>query len=120
MRISDWSSDVCSSDLRILNWYSQPSNHALPRAGLQTPNAWGVQDLHALVWEWTDDFSSLLVSCENGVQGEPDDLQSCGARALAMVDREDYAVPMRGPLRSSFDAGSTTANMGFHWTRDTR
>src|SRR3546814_16901875 len=34
---------------RILNWYSQPSNHALPRAGLQTPNAWGVQDLHGLV-----------------------------------------------------------------------
>src|SRR3546814_12893008 len=83
MRISDWSSDVCSSDLRILNWYSQPSNHALPRAGLQTPNAWGVQDLHGLVWEWTDDFSSLLVSSDNRVQGDADDLKFCGAGALS-------------------------------------
>src|SRR3546814_765428 len=120
MRISDWSSDVCSSDLRILNWYSQPSNHALPRAGLQTPNAWGVQDLHGLVWEWTDDFSSLLVSRDNRVQGDADNLKFCGAGALSMDDRENYAVLMRVAMLSSLDAGNTTANLGFRCARDVK
>src|SRR3970040_918623 len=39
---------------RILSWYSRPSSKALPRAGLQTSHPYGVQDLHGLVWEWTD------------------------------------------------------------------
>lgn len=103
---------------RILNWYSQPSNHALPRAGLQTPNAWGVQDLHGLVWEWTDDFSSLLVSSDSRVQGDADNFQFCGAGALSMDDRENYAVLMRVAMLSSLDAGDTTANLGFRCARD--
>ncbi|MFC3717032.1 formylglycine-generating enzyme family protein [Luteimonas soli] len=105
---------------RILNWYSQPSNHALPRAGLQTPNAWGVQDLHGLVWEWTDDFSSLLVSSDNRVQGDADKLKFCGAGALSMDDRENYAVLMRVAMLSSLDAVDTTANLGFRCARDVK
>lgn len=105
---------------RILNWYSQPSNHALPRAGLQTPNAWGVQDLHGLVWEWTDDFSSLLVSSDNRVQGDADNFKFCGAGALSMDDRENYAVLMRVAMLSSLDAGNTTGNLGFRCARDVK
>src|SRR3546814_15118451 len=30
MRISDWSSDVCSSDLMLVFWYSQSSNISPP------------------------------------------------------------------------------------------
>lgn len=105
---------------RILGWYSQPSNHALPRAGLQTPNAWGVQDLHGLVWEWTDDFSSLLVSSDNRVQGDADNFKFCGAGALSMDDRENYAVLMRVAMLSSLDAGNTTANLGFRCARDVK
>ncbi len=105
---------------RILAWYSQPSNHALPRAGLQAPNAWGVQDLHGLVWEWTDDFSSLLVSGDNRVQGDADKLKFCGAGALSMDDRENYAVLMRVAMLSSLEARDTTANLGFRCARDVK
>ncbi len=103
---------------RILGWYSKPSNHALPRAGLQAPNAWGVQDLHGLVWEWTDDFSSLLVSGDNRMQGDADKFKFCGAGALSMDDRDNYAVLMRVAMLSSLDARDTTANLGFRCARD--
>ena len=103
---------------RILAWYSKPSSAALPRAGLQAPNAWGVQDMHGLVWEWTDDFSSLLVSGDNRMQGDADKFKFCGAGALSMDDRENYAVLMRVAMLSSLEAQGTTANLGFRCARD--
>ena len=103
---------------RILRWYSRPSNQALPRAGLQTPNAYGVQDLHGLVWEWTEDFSSLLVSADNRDQGDADNAKFCGAGALSMNDRDNYAVLMRVAMLSSLDAEDTTTNMGFRCAKD--
>ena len=98
---------------RILGWYSRPSNTALPRVGLQAPNAWGVQDLHGLVWEWTEDASSLLVDGDSRNQGDPDNAKFCGAGALSMDDRENYAVMMRVAMLSSLDGDDATANMGF-------
>ena len=102
---------------RILGWYARPSNVTLPRVGLQLPNAYGVQDLHGLVWEWTDDASSLLVDGDNRTQGDPDRGKFCGAGALSMGDREDYAVMMRVAMLSSLEARDTTANMGFRCAR---
>ena len=103
---------------RILRWYSRPSNQALPRTGLQTPNAYGVQDLHGLVWEWTEDFSSLLVAADNRNQGDADNAKFCGAGALSMDDRDNYAVLMRVAMLSSLDAEDTTANLGFRCAKD--
>ena len=105
---------------RILSWYSRPSSGSLPRAGLQPANAYGVQDLHGLVWEWTDDFSSLLVSEDNRAQDDSDRTRFCGAGALAMNDRENYAVLMRVALLSSLQASDTTANLGFRCARSVR
>lgn len=98
---------------RILSWYSRPSSKALPRAGLQPANVYGVQDLHGLVWEWPDDFSALLVDADNRNQGDADNTKFCGAGALSMDDRENYAVLMRVAMLSSLDSDDTTANLGF-------
>ncbi|MUV15770.1 formylglycine-generating enzyme family protein [Noviluteimonas gilva] len=105
---------------RILAWYARPSTQALPRAGLQAPNAYGVQDLHGLVWEWTDDFASLLVSGDNRNQGDADRQKFCGAGALSMDDRDNYAVLMRVAMLSSLDAHDATANLGFRCARGVR
>ncbi|MEO6139100.1 MAG: formylglycine-generating enzyme family protein [Luteimonas sp.] len=103
---------------RILGWYSRPSNQPLPRAGLQAPNVYGVQDLHGLIWEWTDDFSALLVSSDNRGQDDSDKTKFCGAGALSMNDRENYAVLMRVAMLSSLEARDTTTNLGFRCARD--
>lgn len=103
---------------RILAWYSTPSRQALPRAGLQTPNVYGIQDLHGLVWEWTGDFSSLLVATDDRTQRSADTAKFCGAGGLAMDDREHYAVLMRVAMLSSLEGRDTTANLGFRCARD--
>ncbi len=102
---------------RILTWYSRPSNEGLPRAGLQAANAYGVHDLHGLVWEWTDDHASMLVDADNRKQGDPETARFCGAGALSMDDRENYAVLMRVAMLSSLQASDATANMGFRCAR---
>ena len=103
---------------RILGWYARPSNSALPRAGLQAANAYGVQDLHGLVWEWTGDYSSLMIASDNRNQGDADRLKFCGAGALSMDDRENYAVLMRVAMLSSLQGRDTTANLGFRCARN--
>ena len=90
------------------------------------PNAYGVQDLHGLVWEWTDDYSSLLVSADNRDQGDPDNAEVLRRRRavdgrpreLRGADARGDAVLARGrrrhrqprlPLRQERDHESTCA-----------
>ncbi|RMH90925.1 formylglycine-generating enzyme family protein [Lysobacter pythonis] len=98
---------------RILHWYSRSSNAPLARVGLQNANVYGVRDLHGLVWEWTGDASSLLVDVDNRKQGDADKAKFCGAGALSMRDRNNYAVLMRVAMLSSLTADDVTANLGF-------
>lgn len=105
---------------RILAWYSRPSNAALPRVGLQAPDVYGVHDMHGLVWEWTEDYSALLVDGDNRKQGDADKSKFCGAGALSMDDRENYAVLMRVAMLSSLNGADATANMGFRCARSAK
>lgn len=105
---------------RILRWYARPSSRALPRAGAQAANAYGVQDLHGVVWEWTDDYSALLVSPDNRNQGDPDRNMFCGAGALSIGDRDNYAVLMRVAMLSSLGGSDTTMSLGFRCVREVR
>lgn len=105
---------------RILAWYTRPSGKALARIGQSPANVYGVRDVHGLVWEWTDDFSSLLVSGDNRNQGDADKTKFCGAGALSMDDRENYAVLMRIAMLSSLEGSDTTANLGFRCARSSR
>ena len=97
---------------RILSWYSHPSNAPLAAVG-GPANVYGVRDLHGLVWEWVDDFNALLVASDSRDQNDPDRLKFCGAGALNLRDRDNYAVLMRVALLSSLKAADTTANLGF-------
>lgn len=98
---------------RILDWYSQPTTHPLARVGLGPANYYGVQDLHGLVWEWVEDFNALIVSGDSREQGDPDKLKFCGAGALSLKDRENYAVLMRIAFLSALEARSTAHTLGF-------
>ena len=103
---------------RILAWYSRPSNQPLPVVANGEPNAWGVRDLHGLVWEWVDDYNALFIAEDSRKQGDPELLKFCGAGAISMNDRENYAVLMRIAMLSSMNAAGTTRNLGFRCARD--
>ena len=103
---------------RILSWYGKPANQALANVGETPANVYGLQDLHGLVWEWPGDFASMLVSSDSRAQSEQDRLKFCGAGAIAMDDRENYAVLMRIAMLSSLAADNVTSSLGFRCARD--
>lgn len=97
---------------RILAWYGRGSAPP-PPVGQGQPNVHGVHDLHGLVWEWTEDFNSLLIAADTREGGEEDRLRFCGAGAVSALDPADYASFMRFAFRSSLGADSTTQDLGF-------
>jgi sulfatase modifying factor 1 len=101
---------------RILAWYSQ-SSRLSSRAVGGPADFYGVRDMHGLIWEWVDDFNALLVSADSRNQGDPEQLQFCGAGAISLQDRDNYAVLMRVALLSSLNGADTTDNLGFRCAR---
>ncbi|MEO5810867.1 MAG: formylglycine-generating enzyme family protein [Lysobacteraceae bacterium] len=101
----------------ILGWYSKPSTSPLTNVGQSPPNVYGVQDLHGLIWEWTEDFASMLVSSDDRSQSDSNRLKFCGATALTTQDRENYAVLMRVAMLSSLEAVNSTSSLGFRCAR---
>jgi len=102
---------------RILGWYARPANGPLPAVG-GAANVYGVRDLHGLIWEWVDDFNALLVNADSRSAGDPDRLKFCGAGALDLQDRQNYAVLMRVALLSSLGAADSTGSLGFRCVRE--
>jgi formylglycine-generating enzyme required for sulfatase activity len=98
---------------QILAWYATPTHGGPGAVGAHEANAWGVQDMHGLIWEWVDDFNGLFVTVDSRSQGEEKTLETCGAAALSLGDRENYAVLMRIALLASLDARDTVGSMGF-------
>ena len=98
---------------RILDWYARPASEPLAEVGLTSPNVYGIEDLHSLVWEWVEDFGSLMVSGDSRTQGDPDKLAFCGAGATSALDRDNYPILMRIAFLSSLEANSTARSLGF-------
>jgi len=98
---------------QILGWYAKPAAASLPLIGQSPANVYGLKDLHGLIWEWTQDYSAMLVSADNRNQSDPDKTKFCGASALSMEDKENYAVMMRVAMLSSLEAVNSTSNLGF-------
>ncbi len=105
---------------RILDWYAKPGSSPLPRVGRDDANVYGIHDLPTGVWEWVEDFGALMASSDSRVQGDPDLARFCGAGALSMKDRENYAVLMRLAMLSALQADYTTRNLGFRCARPVR
>lgn len=103
----------------LLDWYARPSSDALAAIG-GAPNLYGVRDLHGLVWEWVDDYAAMMVSADSRDQNDPDRLKFCGAAAMSLRDRDNYALLMRIAMLSSLQAADTTRNLGFRCARDTK
>ena len=103
---------------RVLAWYSAPSPEVLPSVGRNPANAWGVQDLHGLAWEWVLDFGAELAAADNRDDGGADRSRYCGGAALAATAKDDYAAFLRIALRGSLEGRFTTKNLGFRCAVD--
>lgn len=96
----------------LIDWYEK-SKSRNRKIGSTFKNYWGVYDMHGLVWEWTADFNSVLLSqdARNGSGGNNN--LFCGGAALGANDLKDYAAFMRYAFRSSLKANYSVKNLGF-------
>ena len=102
----------------IARWYGTPSPDVLPAAGSGRANVFGIRDLHGLVWEWTGDFNSAIVTGDaRGDTGLERNL-FCGAGSLGAKDTGTFPAFMRFGLRNSLKASYTVHNLGFRCARD--
>lgn len=102
----------------ITRWYSTPSPDLLPDAGSGRPNVFGVRDLHGVIWEWTSDFNSALVTGDARGDTGLERRLFCGSGSLGASDRGDFAAFMRYGLRSSLKASYAVHNLGFRCAKD--
>jgi formylglycine-generating enzyme required for sulfatase activity len=101
---------------RVLSWYGRPSSAALANVG-GAADVHGLRDLNGLVWEWVDDFNALLVSADSRDQNGADTMKFCGAGAVTMQQKENYATLMRVAMLSALKASDTTRTLGFRCVR---
>ncbi|WP_242202938.1 formylglycine-generating enzyme family protein [Aestuariivivens insulae] len=101
----------------ILSWYEKPKTDN-NTVGSTFKNYWNVYDLHGLVWEWTLDFNSVLVSGESRKDVDKDTNLFCGSAAVGATDLMNYAAFMRYAIRGSLKAKYTMKNLGFRCVKD--
>lgn len=101
----------------ILNWYETPKTYD-NEIGKTFKNYWGIYDLHGLVWEWTSDFNSVMISGESRKGSSGDTNLFCGGAAVGASDLMNYAAFMRYALRGSIKANYSVKNLGFRCVKD--
>lgn len=102
---------------KILSSYETPKTY-LKQVGETHKNIWGVYDLHGLVWEWTLDFNSVLISGESRKDVDTDRNLFCAGGAVGAKDLMNYAAFMRYAFRGSLKADFCIKNLGFRCVKD--
>ena len=95
----------------ILDWYARPAGDGPLPVEQRAANVYGLYDIHGVVWEWVQDFDSLLPA-------DADPERFCGSGAQNLQDKENYAVLMRIALLGSLHAADTGHAIGFRCARD--
>ena len=72
------------------------------------------------VWEWVDDFNSVITNGESRGDGGPDRGLFCAGGAALVANPSDYPAFMRYALRASLKGHYALGSLGFRLARDVR
>ena len=81
-------------------------------------NYYGVYNIFDLVWEWTDDFNSVLTTGDSRESSYDNKGLFCAGGATGATDILNYAAFMRFGFRASLKADYTVGNLGFRCAKD--
>ena len=101
---------------RILEWYSSPADQPLIERISKTDgykNIFGAWNLHGMIWEWTRDFNTAMVTGESRGDSGLERQLFCGSGSVGAADARDYASFMRFAFRSSLGGDYTVGSLGF-------
>lgn len=103
---------------QILNWYGSPGSTNHPVGAFK--NAWGVYDMHGLIWEWVEDFNGEFTSGDSRGDNSQDESAFCGGSAINVSDkaRKEYAAFMRYAFRGSLRGNYAIDTLGFRCAKD--
>jgi sulfatase modifying factor 1 len=102
---------------RLLDLYHTP-RPVPPVVGSGFRNAYGVNDLHGVVWEWVLDFNSLLVSDDSRATSGRDHPLFCAAGVVGATDPNDYPAFLRYGFRAALEGRTTVGSLGFRCAQD--
>lgn len=97
---------------KIIEGYETPATYK-KEIGSTFKNYWGIYDMHGLVWEWTSDFNSVLISGESRQDVDTERDLFCGSAAINASNLMDYAAFMRYAFRGSIKANYNIQTLGF-------
>jgi formylglycine-generating enzyme len=89
-----------------------------PVVGSGFRNAYGVSDLHGVVWEWVSDFNSLLVSDDSRATSGRDHPLFCAAGVVGATDPNNYPAFLRYGFRAALEGRTTVGSLGFRCAQD--
>lgn len=101
---------------RLLSWYSR--RDPLHDVQQSSCTLWGVCEVHGRIWEWVDDFDSVLVTGDSRNAEDSKRSLFCGGASISAADATDYAAFIRYAFRSGLRASYTMPLLGFRLARD--
>jgi len=97
---------------RIIESYELPKTYK-NKVGKKFKNYYVIYDMHGLVWEWTSDFNSVLISGESRQDVDTEKNIFCGSASINASNLMDYAAFMRYAFRGSIKANYNIQSLGF-------
>ncbi len=76
-------------------------------------NAYGVRDMHGLVWEWVFDVGAAMNTADSRSSGDRRLQLLCGGGSAGATDNGDYAAFLRYAFRSGLSGDYAGGGLGF-------